>query len=210
MKCAFLSTSGGIAAFLFVLLLNFCGCAGNGLSRVTGDSHSTLQKKDSMHVVTQKAIFAGGCFWGVEYHFNKLKGVLSAKSGYTGGLTQHPSYKEVCTGKTGHAEAVEVEFDPALVSYETLAKLFFEIHDPTQLNRQGPDSGTQYRSAVFYTNDDQKRGAEKLVSLLKTKGFKVVTSIEKASTFWPAEAYHQNYYQKNGHQPYCHIYQKRF
>ena len=159
---------------------------------------------------TQKAIFAGGCFWGVEYHFSKIKGVLSVKSGYTGGVVDHPSYRQVCTGTTGHAEAVEVEFYPSLVSYETLAKLFFEIHDPTQLNRQGPDSGTQYRSAVFYTNDDQKKGAEKLVSLLKTKGFKVVTSIEKASTFWPAEAYHQNYYQKNGHQPYCHIYQKRF
>ena len=159
---------------------------------------------------TQKAIFAGGCFWGVEYHFGKIKGVLSAKSGYTGGLTDHPSYKDVCTGKTGHAEAIEVEFDPALVGYETLAKLFFEIHDPTQLNRQGPDIGTQYRSAVFYTNDEQKKVVEKLIALLKTKGFNIVTSVEKAGTFWEAESYHQDYYQKNGHQPYCHIYQKRF
>jgi peptide methionine sulfoxide reductase msrA/msrB len=160
--------------------------------------------------VTQKAIFAGGCFWGVEYHFNKLKGVLSAKSGYTGGRTEHPSYKEVCTGKTGHAEAVEIEFDPSLVSYETLAKLFFEIHDPTELNRQGPDIGTQYRSAVFYTDEAQKKVAEKLISELKAKGYKVVTTVEKAGTFWPAEEYHQDYYEKNGHQPYCHIYQKRF
>ena len=160
--------------------------------------------------VTQKAIFAGGCFWGVEYHFNKLKGVLSSKSGYTGGLTQHPTYKQVCTGKTGHAEAVEIEFDPALVSYETLAKLFFEIHDPTELNRQGPDMGTQYRSAVFYTNDEQKRVAEKLIGELKAKGYKVVTTVEHAGVFWEAEAYHQDYYDKNGHQPYCHIYQKRF
>ena len=159
---------------------------------------------------TQKAIFAGGCFWGVEYHFGKIKGVLSAKSGYTGGLTDHPSYKDVCNGKTGHAEAIELEFDPALVSYETLAKLFFEIHDPTQLNRQGPDIGTQYRSAVFYSNEEQKKVVEKLIALLKTKGFNVVTSVEKAGPFWEAESYHQDYYQKNGHQPYCHIYQKRF
>ena len=136
--------------------------------------------------------------------------MLSVKSGYTGGLTDHPTYKQVCTGNTGHAEAIEVEFDPALVSYETLAKLFFEIHDPTQLNRQGPDIGTQYRSAVFYTSEEQKMVAEKLIALLKTKGFNVVTSIEKARTFWNAEDYHQDYYQKNGHQPYCHIYQKRF
>ncbi len=160
--------------------------------------------------VTQKAIFAGGCFWGVEYHFNKLKGVLSAKSGYIGGTIDHPTYKQVCTGKTRHAEAVEIEFDPALVSYETLAKLFFEIHDPTELNRQGPDIGTQYRSAVFYTDDEQKKVAEKLIGELKAKGYKVVTTVEHAGIFWPAEDYHQDYYERNGHQPYCHIYQKRF
>ncbi len=159
---------------------------------------------------TQKAIFAGGCFWGVEYHFGKLTGVLSAKSGYIGGTFDHPSYRDVCSGKTGHAEAVEIEFDPALVSYETLAKLFFEIHDPSQVNRQGPDIGTQYRSAIFYADEEQKRVAEKLISELKTKGYRVATSVEKAGTFWEAEAYHQDYYEKNGHQPYCHIYQKRF
>jgi peptide methionine sulfoxide reductase msrA/msrB len=159
---------------------------------------------------TQKAIFAGGCFWGVEYHFGKLKGVISAKSGYIGGVTEHPTYKEVCSGKTGHAEAVEVEFDPALVSYETLAKLFFEIHDPTQVNRQGPDIGTQYRSALFYRDDNQKKIAEKLIAELTAKGYHVVTTVEKAGIFWEAEGYHQDYYEKNGHQPYCHIYQKRF
>jgi len=160
--------------------------------------------------VTQKAVFAGGCFWGVEYHFKKIQGVLSVTSGYTGGVIDNPSYKQVCTGTTGHAEAIEVEFDPAQVSYETLAKLFFEIHDPTQLNRQGPDSGTQYRSAVFYTDEEQKRVAEKLLDELRSNGYHVVTSIEKASTFWPAEEYHQDYYEKSGHQPYCHRYQKRF
>ncbi|MEI6652815.1 MAG: bifunctional methionine sulfoxide reductase B/A protein [Chlorobiaceae bacterium] len=161
-------------------------------------------------VVTQKAIFAGGCFWGVEYHFKKVKGVLVVKSGYTGGVIDNPSYKQVCSGKTGHAEAVEVEFDAALVSYETLAKLFFEIHDPTQRNRQGPDIGTQYRSAIFYTDEEQKNVAEQLIGELRSKGYHVVTSVEKAGIFWYAEEYHQGYYQKTGHQPYCHIYQKRF
>ena len=160
--------------------------------------------------LTQTAIFAGGCFWGVEYHFKKVKGVLSVKSGYTGGVIDNPSYKQVCSGKTGHAEAVEIEFDSALVSYETLAKLFFEIHDPTQLNRQGPDIGTQYRSAIFYADEEQKKVAEKLIGELKSKGYHVATSVDKAGKFWYAEEYHQDYYAKTGHQPYCHIYQKRF
>ncbi len=165
---------------------------------------------ENISAVTQKAIFAGGCFWGVEYHFKKVKGVVSVTSGYTGGVIDNPSYKQVCSGKTGHAEAVEVEFDAAQVSYETLAKLFFEIHDPTQRNRQGPDIGTQYRSAIFYADEEQKRVAEKLIDELRSKGYQVVTSVEKAGIFWYAEEYHQDYYQKTGHQPYCHIYQKRF
>ncbi len=210
MRVAFRSSALSVAFFLLLQLLFFCGCADNGPSPMAGEPRPTFQKKDSMHAVTQKAIFAGGCFWGVEYHFNRLKGVLSAKSGYTGGMIEHPTYKQVCTGKTGHAEAVEIEFDPALVSYETLAKLFFEIHDPTELNRQGPDIGTQYRSAVFYTDDEQKRVAEKLIGELKAKGYKVVTTLEQAGPFWVAEEYHQDYYERNGHQPYCHIYQKRF
>lgn len=159
---------------------------------------------------TRTAFFAGGCFWGVEYHFSKVKGVLSVRSGYTGGETSNPSYKQVCSGRTGHAEAVEVEYDPGQVSYETLAKLFFEIHDPTQVNRQGPDVGTQYRSAVFFADEEQRRVAEKLIAELKAKGYGVATTVEKAGTFWPAEDYHQDYYQKTGHQPYCHIYTKRF
>jgi peptide methionine sulfoxide reductase msrA/msrB len=159
---------------------------------------------------TEKAVFAGGCFWGVEYHFKKVRGVLSTRVGYIGGTTEHPSYKQVCTGKTGHAEALEVEFDPSLVSYETLAKLFFEVHDPTQFDRQGPDVGTQYRSAVFYRSDEQKRIAESLIAQLKENGYRVVTEVSKAGEFWPAEEYHQDYYEKTGHHPYCHIYQKRF
>lgn len=156
------------------------------------------------------AIFAGGCFWGVEYHFKKVKGVISIRAGYTGGTLNYPTYQEVCSGTTGHAEALEIIFDPQQIAFEDLAKLFFEIHDPTQLNRQGPDVGLQYRSAIFYFNEEQKAIAQKLISTLKSKGFDVVTSLEPATTFWPAEDYHQNYYEKTGKKPYCHIYTKRF
>jgi peptide methionine sulfoxide reductase msrA/msrB len=159
---------------------------------------------------TDTAIFAGGCFWGVEYYMHKLKGVKSVVSGYTGGHKDHPTYEEVCSGTTGHYEAVEVVFDPSVVSYETVARQFFEIHDPTQWNHQGPDFGEQYRSAVFYRNEDQKKTAEKLIALLKEKGYKVVTEVRKASTFWKAEAYHQEYYEHKGTLPYCHGYVKRF
>jgi peptide methionine sulfoxide reductase msrA/msrB len=165
---------------------------------------------DRSSAVSEKAVFAGGCFWGVEYHFKHFKGVLSTRVGYTGGSTEQPSYRQVCTGDTGHAEAIEVEYDPRLVSYEELAKLFFEIHDPTQFNRQGPDVGTQYRSAVYYRDDDQKKIAESLIARLEAKGYRVVTQVVKAGEFWPAEEYHQDYYEKTGHHPYCHIYQKRF
>lgn len=159
--------------------------------------------------VSEKAVFAGGCFWGMEYHFGKVNGVLGTTVGYTGGSKEDPTYREVCSGKTGHAEAMEVEFDPAVVTYEELARLF-EIHDPTQVNRQGPDIGTQYRSAVYYVDDTQKAIVEKLLGQLKENGYAVVTALEKASAFYPAEEYHQDYYDKTGHQPYCHIYQKRF
>jgi len=159
---------------------------------------------------TQTAYFAGGCFWGTEYLLSQFKGVVSARVGYMGGHTDSPTYEQVCSGKTGHAETVEVEFDPAKVSYEEVAKYFFEIHDPTQVNRQGPDVGTQYRSEVFYVNDAQKKTAEKLIGILKDKGYDVATTVAPAGTFWAAEKYHQDYYAHNGKEPYCHIYQKRF
>lgn len=159
---------------------------------------------------TEKAVFAGGCFWGVEYHFKKVKGVRTTTVGYAGGSTEHPSYSQVCTGRTGHAEAIEVEFDPSMISYEELAKLFFEIHDPTQFHRQGPDVGSQYRSVVFYQDEVQKRIVESLIGQLKVKGYRVVTELVPAGKFWAAEEYHQKYYEKTGHHPYCHIYQKRF
>ncbi|MEE9443561.1 MAG: bifunctional methionine sulfoxide reductase B/A protein [candidate division Zixibacteria bacterium] len=158
----------------------------------------------------QKAYIAGGCFWGVEYYLQKTGGVISTTVGYIGGRTENPSYKEVCYENTGHAEAVEVVFDPSLVSYEDLAKLFFEIHDPTQIDRQGPDIGKQYRSAIFYTDEKQKQISEKLICILKDKGYKVATELTPVGTFWKAEDYHQDYYSNKKGQPYCHAYQKKF
>lgn len=156
------------------------------------------------------AIFAAGCFWGVEHHLKLAKGVVSTEVGYTGGKTTNPSYKEVCYNNTGHAEAVRVVFNPALTDFETLAKLFFEIHDPGQLNRQGPDVGDQYRSEVFYFNEDQKQITLRLIDTLKAKGYSVVTKVSPATDFYPAEEYHQDYYEKTGSNPYCHIYKKKF
>lgn len=156
------------------------------------------------------AIFAGGCFWGVEYFMQKAPGVVSVVSGFTGGHVKNPSYREVCNGTTGHAEAVRLVYNARETSYETLLKLFMEIHDPTQVGRQGPDIGEQYRSEIFYLNDDQKKIAEKNIKILKDKGYKVATRLSKASAFYEAEDYHQDYYFKNGKTPYCHSYIKRF
>ncbi len=151
-----------------------------------------------------KAIFAGGCFWGVETLFKQKEGVLDTRVGYTGGSLKNPTYNEVSAKKTNHAEAVEVIYNPNEVSYEELIKLFFEIHDFTQIDRQGPDIGKQYRSAIFYTTEEQKNIANKYKSILEEKGYKVVTEITEASVFWVAEEYHQNYYDKTGKTPYCH------
>ena len=159
---------------------------------------------------TERAIFASGCFWGTEYHFQRARGVISTTVGYTGGHADNPTYKQVCTDKTGHAESVEVVYDPSKITYEQLAKLFFETHDFTQLNRQGPDVGKQYRSALFYLDEQQKQIAAKLVEVLKQKGYDVKTEITPAEKFWPAEEYHQDYYNKSGKLPYCHIYKKVF
>jgi len=145
-----------------------------------------------------------------EYYFEKEPGVLSAVSGYMGGTLDDPDYEAVCGGKTGHAETVRVRYDPNKIDYETLAKLFFEIHDPGQLNRQEPDIGQQYRSAIFYTTEAEKKILEKLIGQLQAHGYDVVTQLEKAGPFYEAEAYHQNYYEKTGKQPYCHARTKRF
>lgn len=156
------------------------------------------------------AIFAGGCFWGVEYYLQKAPGVVSATSGYTGGFVKNPSYKEVCTGKTGHAEAVKIIYDPQKTTFEKLLKLFLEIHDPTQAGGQGPDIGDQYRSEIFYMNEGQKATAVKLLKTLNDKGFRTSTAVTKATEFFDAEKYHQDYYFNNGKTPYCHAYTKRF
>jgi peptide methionine sulfoxide reductase msrA/msrB len=156
------------------------------------------------------AVFAGGCFWGVEYFLQKAPGVISVTSGYTGGVVKNPTYKEVCTGNTGHAEAVKVIYDPLKTNYEKILKLFLEIHDPSQVGGQGPDIGDQYRSEIFYLNAEQKSIAEKNINVLKAKGMKIATAITKASEFYPAETYHQDYYFNNGKVPYCHSYTKRF
>lgn len=158
----------------------------------------------------KKAYFAGGCFWGVEHLFQKKEGVVSAVSGYMGGTVDDPSYEQVCSKTTGHLETVEVTYDPDRVSFEELAKYFFEIHDPTQANGQGPDIGPQYLSAVFYTTQEEKEITEKLIEILKGKGYQVVTELIPAGRFWKAEEYHQDYYEKKHQQPYCHFYQKRF
>jgi peptide-methionine (S)-S-oxide reductase len=148
---------------------------------------------------TKKAIFAAGCFWGVESNFRKVKGVMNTRVGYTGGKFENPSYKAVCSHKTGHAEAIEITFDPSIVSYDELLNVFWSIHDPTTLNRQGPDVGSQYRSAIFYLNDDQREKAERSKAKLEaSKRFKnpIVTQIVPASKFWQAEDYHQKYNEK--------------
>lgn len=159
---------------------------------------------------TQRAVFASGCFWGPDFFFQQARGVLLTTVGYTGGHTENPTYKMVCTGTTGHAEAVEIIFDPEKISYEDLVKLFFQTHDPTQVDRQGPDIGKQYRSEIFYVDENQKKIAEKLMDILKAKGYKLATRLSKASTFWKAEDYHQDYYMKKNDTPYCHKFTQRF
>jgi peptide methionine sulfoxide reductase msrA/msrB len=155
-------------------------------------------------------VFASGCFWGTQYQLDKVPGVLRTTVGYTGGHVENPSYEQVCTGGTGHVEAVEVEYDPAVVSYEELAKRFFETHDPTQVDGQGPDRGPQYLSKIFYSDAEEKSTAEKLIRELEAQGLRIATQIEPATRFWPAEDYHQKYYESRGGTPYCHAYCKRF
>lgn len=153
-----------------------------------------------------KAYFAAGCFWGVEDAFRKTPGVIEAVSGYAGGHTKNPTYEQVCSGTTGHAETVEVEYDPEKVSYEDLVRKFFSLHDPTQMNRQGPDVGTQYRSAIFYTTEEEREVAEKVRGELASAYPKpIATEITQASTFYPAEEYHQRYFEKHPGRVVCHI-----
>jgi peptide methionine sulfoxide reductase msrA/msrB len=158
----------------------------------------------------KKAYFASGCFWGTEYYFMKASGVKHTAVGFMGGHVDHPSYEQVCQKNTGHLETTEVEYDTSKTSYEDLVKLFFETHDFTQTNGQGPDIGPQYLSCIFYADNSEKEIAEKYIKILENKGYKVATMLKPLSTFWKAEDYHQQYYEHKGTSPYCHVYKKIF
>ncbi|MEM1034110.1 MAG: peptide-methionine (S)-S-oxide reductase MsrA [Myxococcota bacterium] len=156
------------------------------------------------------AYFAGGCFWGVEHFLERMDGVIDVESGFMGGHKDNPTYEDVLSHTTGHLEAVRVRYDPSRVSYRALAKRFFEIHDPTQTDGQGPDIGDQYLSAVFVADDAQRETTEALIATLEARGYDVATTIRPAAAFWKAEGYHQDYYARNGKKPYCHVPVDRF
>lgn len=158
----------------------------------------------------KKAYFASGCFWGTEYYFMKAAGIAHTAVGFMGGHVDHPTYEQVCQKNTGHLETTEVEYDTSKTSYEELVKLFFETHDFTQTNGQGPDIGPQYLSCIFYSDEAEKEIAQKYISILQSKGYKVATMLKPISTFWKAEDYHQQYYEHKGTTPYCHVYKKIF
>ncbi len=179
--------------------------AGTILAAAGGVEGADVQTTNAPASV-EKATFAGGCFWCIEAVFEQIPGVLKVTSGYTGGRVANPTYKQVCGGDTGHAEAVEIEFDPGKVTYEKLLDVFWSAHDPTTLNRQGADVGSQYRSAIFHHSDAQRKTAEASMRRLEESGRHsgpVVTTIEKAGIFYPAEDYHQDYYRANPRQGYC-------
>ena len=160
----------------------------------------------SMSQQLETATLGGGCFWCTEAIYKQLDGVKSVMPGYSGGHIKNPSYKEVCTGRTGHAEAVQITFDPKVVSFAEILEVFFKTHDPTTLNRQGADVGTQYRSAIFYHSEEQKGIAEKVIKLFEEEHVyrdPIVTEVTKFDAFYPAEDYHKNYFARNGNQPYC-------
>lgn len=187
--------------FLTIILSTFLlSC--NGQENKKEITNNKKMDKENLEYVT----FGGGCFWCVESCFNMLKGVDVAVSGYAGGHTSNPTYEEVSTGKTGHAEVVQLAYDPKIISYEQLMDIFFFLHDPTTLNRQGNDVGTQYRSAIFYKDEAEKLKAEEGLKISEASGKwngKYVTEVTKLEKFWPAEQYHQGYYEANPTQPYC-------
>ncbi len=169
-----------------------------------------LKPTIKMNQKLKKAYFASGCFWGTEYYFMKLNGVTNTAVGYMGGHIENPTYEQVCTKKSGHLETVEVTYDPQKISYEDLVKFFFETHNFSQEDGQGPDIGPQYKSVIFYTDETEKKLAEKYIHILKEKGYQVATTLRPAEHFWKAEDYHQQYYQHKGTTPYCHIYKPIF
>lgn len=195
-----------IKLIVISFMLPFVGCS-------SANAQNSLSKKEKIKPANIKyAYFSSGCFWGTEYWFEKLDGVYEVKSGYTGGHRANPTYREVSSGLTGHLEGVEVSYDPKKISYEDLVKLFFETHDYTQTDGQGPDIGSQYLSAIFYQNEEEKNIAKKYIDILNNMNNKkkVATTLREFSKFYYAEDYHQDYYEKKGSIPYCHIYKKIF
>ena len=172
----------------------------------TSEINSEVKTKENM----SKAILASGCFWGTEYFLKRVDGVLSTQVGYTGGFVENPTYEQVCSKRTGHYEASEIIFDIEKTNFEKILRVFFETHDPTQKNGQGPDIGPQYKSAIFYLDESQKKIAEDLIQILEAKGFSIATEVLPADVFYSAESYHQDYYDRNGGVPYCHGYRKLF
>ncbi len=169
-------------------------------------SYNHSQKGDEIKL--DSVILGGGCFWCIEAILNELKGVEKVESGYSGGNLKNPTYEEVCSGKTGHAEVVKITFDPEIISYEKLVEIFFHIHDPTTLNRQGNDVGTQYRSVIFYNSDEQKKSAEDVIKKISDSGLwddPIVTDVTALDVYYPAEDYHQDYYNNNKEKSYCSI-----
>lgn len=200
---------------LVALALSACNSKGVEVTRPALDESKTASSIEAIADLPEQgppglAYFAGGCFWGVEHYLEQLDGVLAVESGYMGGQVENPSYEDVLSKKSGHFEAVRVRFEPAKVGFAEIARLFFEIHDPTQADGQGPDIGPQYRSAVFATDQGQVRISNQLMGQLRARGLDVATQLLPAQTFWPAEDYHQDYYQKKGGQPYCHRRVRRF
>ena len=186
-----------------LLLLPFFGCAQNN-NIDTDKSEDMTTETDNLNLDT--ATFGAGCFWCVEAVFQQMKGVHKVESGYAGGFIDNPTYKQVCSGQTGHAEVARIWLDSSIISYETLLEIFWHSHDPTTLNRQGADEGTQYRSVIYYHNDEQKTMAEASKSATDTSGLwpnPIVTEITAVPTYYPAENYHQNYLNNNPNQPYC-------
>ena len=196
-----------ILAITFAFLA--LSCQGKAETATAENNNDELEKGELKQMDNSKletAIFAGGCFWCTEAFFTELKGVDKVVSGYIGGITKNPTYREVCSGTTGHAEAIKITYNPDEIAYEDLLEIFFATHDPTTLNRQGADVGTQYRSEIFYTTPEQKTAAENFVKLLEDQKIfdkKIVTKVTEAPTFYPAEDYHQDYFALNPDQPYC-------
>ncbi len=204
-----------VATLFFTFVGSMYGCGNTSKNNPLNNNSNTTETMNQTTPLNpdkplETAIFAGGCFWGVQYYFEKAKGVTNTVVGYIGGHVANPSYEDVCSHTSGHYEAIKVTYDPSITSYEAMAKLFFDIHDPTQTNGQGPDIGEQYMSVVFYANDTQKQIAQKLIDQLTKKGMKIATQLKPATTFYPAENYHQHHYDHEGTTPYCHHFVDKF